>query len=55
VKTVRVEGERLSYRLEGPPTALCFVLVNSLGLDLRMWEPQILRLAAGFRVLAEDA
>jgi 3-oxoadipate enol-lactonase len=41
----------LRYRVDGPEGAPVLVLGNSLGSDLRMWDPQVPALAAGRRVL----
>jgi 3-oxoadipate enol-lactonase len=49
-----VEGVRLAYHLDGPRTAPYLVLVNSLGMDLQMWDAQLPRFAASFRVLRYD-
>jgi 3-oxoadipate enol-lactonase len=48
------QGTRLFYRLDGPVSAPVVALVNSLGMDLHMWEPQVPRLAERFRVLRFD-
>jgi 3-oxoadipate enol-lactonase len=45
------DNTRLAYRLDGPSDAPVVVLVNSLGTDYRMWEPQVPALAEQFRVL----
>lgn len=50
-----VEGAQIFYRLDGPPDAPVLVFSNSLGTDLRMWEPQLPPLAARFRVLRYDS
>jgi 3-oxoadipate enol-lactonase len=50
-----VNGVQLCYRLDGPASAPVVALVNSLGMDLQMWDPQIPRLAESFRVLRFDA
>ena len=42
---------RLHYRIDGAAAAPVLVLSNSLGTDLRMWEPQMDALAQCFRVL----
>jgi 3-oxoadipate enol-lactonase len=52
---VEVEGVRLFYRLDGGASAPALVLVNSLGLSLDMWDPQIPRLATRFRLLRYDS
>ena len=48
-------GIQLYYRLDGDTSAPVVVLVNSLGMDLHMWDPQMHRLAQRFRVLRFDA
>jgi len=48
------DGTRLAYRLDGPVGAPALALVNSLGADLRMWEPQIGALSRRFRVVRYD-
>jgi len=50
-----LRGARLHYRLDGPVGARPVVLLNSLGTDLRMWEPLVPALAARRRVLRLDA
>ncbi|HEX6797849.1 MAG TPA: 3-oxoadipate enol-lactonase [Ktedonobacterales bacterium] len=47
-------GVRLRYRDEGPREAPAIVFSNSLGTDLRMWEPQARTLAGSFRVVRYD-
>lgn len=49
-----VTGARLFYRVDGPPEAPAILFSNSLGADLRMWEPQAQSLAARFRVIRYD-
>jgi len=51
---VEVEGARLFYRLDGAAGAPALVLINSLGLSLEMWDPQVPRLAMRFRLLRYD-
>ena len=43
------------HRVDGPPDAPALLLINSLGADLSMWEPQIPALTARFRVIRYDA
>ncbi|MEU4222462.1 3-oxoadipate enol-lactonase [Actinoplanes sp. NPDC026623] len=43
------------HREDGPPDAPALLLINSLGADLSMWEPQIPALAGPFRVIRYDA
>ena len=52
---VTVASARLFYCVEGPPDAPAILLSNSLGTDLRMWEPQARRLATRFRVIRYDS
>ncbi|MEJ3744071.1 3-oxoadipate enol-lactonase [Actinomycetes bacterium KLBMP 9797] len=42
------------YRIDGPRDAPVLVLANSLGATLRMWDPQVPRLAERFRVVRFD-
>ncbi len=51
---VVVNGVRLHFRLDGPDGAPTVALVNSLGTDLTMWEPQIAALTQRYRVLRHD-
>lgn len=51
---VAPDGARLRYRDEGPRDAPIVVFSNSLGTDLRMWEPQARDLAGRFRVVRYD-
>ncbi len=44
----------LHHRLDGPEDGEVLVLSNSLGTDLRMWDPQIPALAERYRVLRYD-
>ncbi len=48
------DGCRLAYDLTGPATAPMLVLSNSLGTDRTLWDRQIDRLTAHFRVLRYD-
>lgn len=49
------DGVRLAYRIDGRAEEPTLVLVNSLGADLRMWEPQVAALTQRFRVVRYDA
>jgi 3-oxoadipate enol-lactonase len=49
-----VDGVRLAYRQDGPDQAPPLVLVNSLGTDLRMWDPQVALLSCSLRVVRYD-
>jgi 3-oxoadipate enol-lactonase len=55
VGTLRVGDAELHYRLDGQEDAPALVLCNSLGADLRMWDPVVPALAARHRVLRHDA
>ena len=48
------DGVRLAYRVDGPDDAPTVVLVNSLGTDLRMWDPQVALLSQSLRVVRYD-
>ena len=49
------DGARLAYTVDGPAEAPALVLSNSLGTDLRMWEPQVAALAERLRVVRYDS
>jgi len=49
-----VAGVRLHYRFDGPADAPVVLMSNSLGTDLRMWDPQVPELAQRYRVLRYD-
>jgi 3-oxoadipate enol-lactonase len=48
------DGVRLAYRVDGPDDAPAIVLVNSLGMDLRMWDPQVALLSRSLRIVRFD-
>jgi 3-oxoadipate enol-lactonase len=48
------DSTRLHYRLDGPADAPVVLFVNSLGTDLRMWEPQVAALSSSVRCLRFD-
>ena len=54
MRSMTVDGVRLAYRLDGDDLSPTIVLVNSLGTDLRMWNPQVDALSRHFRVLRYD-
>lgn len=54
MRSLIVDGVRLTYRLDGTDDSPPIVLINSLGTDLRMWNPQIATLSRSFRVLRYD-
>jgi len=43
------------HRIDGPPDAPPLLMINSLGADLSMWEPQLPALSARLRVIRYDA
>ncbi len=47
-------GARLAYRVDGPGEAPTVVMVNSLGTDLRMWEPQVAVLSQSLHMIRYD-
>ena len=48
------DGVRLAYRVDGEANAPPLLFVNSLGTDLRMWEPQAVCFSRRFRVIRYD-
>ncbi len=48
------DGCRLSWRIEGPVDAPTLLLLDALGTTVDLWEPQIDRFAAAFRVVRFD-
>ena len=44
----------LAYRVDGPPGGPALLLVNSIGTDLRMWEPQVVAFSDRYRVVRYD-
>jgi len=51
---VEIDGLGIAYRVDGRESADALVLVNSLGTDLRMWDPQMEALVPHFRVIRYD-
>ena len=45
---------RLHYRIDGPPDGAPVVFANSLGTDMRLWDPILPLLPAGLRILRYD-
>lgn len=45
---------RLHYRVDGPEDGVPLVLSNSLGTDLRLWDPLLPHLPAGLRIIRYD-
>ena len=48
-------GVRIAYSVNGPEDAPTLVLVNSLGTDLRMWNPQVALLGEHLRIVRYDS
>jgi 3-oxoadipate enol-lactonase len=51
---LRLQGERLHYRLDGPSNAPGLVLAHSIGTTFELWDAQVASLAERFRVLRYD-
>ena len=49
-----VDGVRLAYRVDGPDDAPALVLLNSLGTNLHMWDPQVALLSRHLRLVRYD-
>lgn len=49
-----INGTRLHYRIDGDPSGLPVVFANSLGTDLRVWDPLLPHLPAGLHILRYD-
>ena len=49
-----IDGLNIAYRVDGNDTKDAVVLINSLGTDLRLWEPQMDELTRHFRVIRYD-
>jgi 3-oxoadipate enol-lactonase len=49
-----LDGIRLHYRIDGPEHGFPVVFANSLGTDLRLWDPVLPLLPAGLRILRFD-
>jgi len=48
------DGVRLAYRIDGPDDAPAIVMLNSLGTNLRMWDPQVALLSRDLRIVRYD-
>lgn len=53
-QTLAINGVTLHYRLDGPSHLPLLVFSNSLGTDLRVWEPLLPLLAGRYRFLRYD-
>jgi 3-oxoadipate enol-lactonase len=51
---VEIDGLDIAFRVDGREHADALVLINSLGTDLRIWDPQIDELTKYFRVIRYD-
>jgi 3-oxoadipate enol-lactonase len=51
---IDANGASLNVRIDGPDNAPVLMLSNSLGTDLRMWDPQVEALAKHFRLIRYD-
>jgi 3-oxoadipate enol-lactonase len=49
------DGARLAYRIDGDPIRPAILMINSLGTDHRMWDPQLVALVGRFSVIRYDA
>jgi len=49
------DAVQVHYREDGPPDGPPLLMINSLGADLSMWEPQVAALSAGHRMIRYDA
>ena len=47
-------GARIHYRVDGPADGPPVVFANSLGTDMRLWDPIMPLLPAGLRVIRFD-
>ncbi len=45
---------RLAYQIEGPDNAPTLVMLNSLGTDMHMWDPQVGQFSQKLRVIRYD-
>ena len=45
---------RLHYRIDGPEDGPTVVFSNSLGTDMRLWDPILPMLPAGLRIIRYD-
>jgi 3-oxoadipate enol-lactonase len=52
---VTSDAVHLAYRIDGPDDAPTIVMVNSLGTNLHMWDPQVAVLSNNFRIIRYDS
>jgi 3-oxoadipate enol-lactonase len=55
LKRIEVAGVGIAYRSDGNPNGPPLLLLHSAGSDLRMWDPHVLALGEGFRLVRVDA
>ena len=49
-----LDGTRLHYRIDGDPAGAPVLFINSLGTDLRLWDPILPHLPDGLRLIRYD-
>jgi 3-oxoadipate enol-lactonase len=54
MKYAHLENTKLHYRIDGPEDGAPVVFANSLGTDLRLWDPILPLLPKGLRILRFD-
>ena len=54
MKYAHLENTKLHYRIDGPEDGAPVVFANSLGTDLRLWDPIMPLLPKGLRILRFD-
>ncbi|MDQ2094594.1 3-oxoadipate enol-lactonase [Rhodalgimonas zhirmunskyi] len=54
MKIAQLDDIALHYRLDGPSDGAPVIFANSLGTDLRLWDPVLPHLPAGLRILRYD-
>lgn len=54
MKMAEVNGVKLHYRIDGPADGVPVVFANSLGTDMRLWDPILPLLPKGLRILRFD-
>ena len=52
---IRIGDEYFNVAVDGPREAPVLMMSNSLGTDLRMWDPQMSELTKRFRVVRYDS
>ncbi|MFD1342316.1 3-oxoadipate enol-lactonase [Litorisediminicola beolgyonensis] len=54
MQIAELDGVRLHYRVDGDPDGAPVVFANSLGTDLRLWDPVLPHLPKGLRLIRYD-